>query len=88
MKWEPVGLSRLNVQSEDSVRSLAAGVGGRGLSGGGNFGGGCKGGGNGGGAYFGRVVLLLSSVDCVATVFSEMDAALDAALDEICGGNV
>ena len=41
LKWDPVGLSRFNVQSEKSVRSLSEeGVGGRGLTGGGYFGGG------------------------------------------------
>jgi len=88
-----VGLSRFNVQSEDSVwSSLAQGVGGRGLTGGGNLGGGCEGGGKGGGAYLERVSRLLSSVDLVATVWSEIDGALDVApdavLNEACGGNV
>lgn len=86
-----MGLSRFSVQSGDSVWSLSGeGVGGRGLAGGGNFGGGCDGGGKGGGAYLGRVSLLLSSVDLVATVFSEMDSdtVLDVALDEPCEGKV
>jgi hypothetical protein len=56
------------------------------LTGGGNLGGGCEGGGKGGGAYLERVSRPLSSVDLVATVFSEMDAALDAALNGTCGG--
>jgi hypothetical protein len=77
-----VGLSRFNVQSEDSALSLSAeGVGGRGLTGGGNLGGGCEGGGNGGGAYLEREGRPLPSVDLVATVFSEMDVAVDAVLD-------
>jgi len=78
-----VGLSRLSVQSEVS---FSAGVGGRGLTGGGNFGGGCEGGGNGGGTYLERESRALSSVDLVAAIFSEMDAALDAALYEGCEG--
>lgn len=77
LKWEPVGLSRFSVQSSLSPE----GVGGRGLTGGGNLGGGCEGGGNGGGAYLERVNRLLSSVDLEATVFSEMDGALDVALN-------
>ena len=78
LKWEPVGLSRSNVQSGDLVwSSSAAGVGGRGLTGGGNFGGGCEGGGNGGGACLERVNRLLSLVGLVAATFSEMDVALD-----------
>jgi len=82
-----VGLSRFNVQSEDSVWSLLSqGVGGRGLTGGGNLGGGCEGGGKGGGAYFERVSRLLSSVDLVATVCSEIDGALDVALDAVLDG--
>lgn len=91
LKREPVGLSRFSVQSGNSGWSLSGeGVGGRGLAGGGNFGGGCDGGGKGGGAYLGRVSLLLSSVDLVATVFSEMDSdtVLDVALDEPCEGKV
>lgn len=77
-----MGLSRFNVQSEDSAWSLSAGgIGGRGLIGGGNFGGGCEGGGNGGGAYLERENRPLPSVDLVAAVFSEMDVAVDAVLD-------
>ena len=84
-----MGLSRFNVQSEHSVWSLLAqGVGGRGLTGGGNLGGGCEGGGKGGGAYFERVSRLLSSVDLVASVWPEVDGALDVALDGTCGGKV
>ena len=91
MKWEPVGLSRLKVQSEDSIWSLfAGGVGGRGLTGGGTLGGGCEGGGKGGGEYLERETRLPSSVDLVAIAFSDaaMDAALDAALDGTCEGKV
>ena len=84
-----MGLSRLNVQSENSVRSLSGeGVGGRGLTGGGYLGGGCEGGGKGGGTYLERASRLLSSVNFVATVFSEMDAALDSALDGTWEGKV
>lgn len=84
-----MGLSRFSVQSENSVWSLlSGGVGGKGLTGGGNFGGGCEGGGKGGGAYLERASRLLSSVDLVATVFSEMDAALDVVLGGTCGGKV
>lgn len=81
LKWEPVGLSRSNVQSGDLVwsSSAAGGVGGRGLTGGGNFGGGCEGGGNGGGACLEWVNRLLSLVGLVAATFSEMDVALDGA---------
>lgn len=87
MRWELAGLSRFNVQSEDSVwLLLVEGTGGRGLTGGGNLGGGCEGGGKGGGEYLERVIRQFSSVDLVATVLSEMDAALDAALDETCKG--
>ena len=82
-----MGLSRFNVQSDDSAGSLSAeGVGGRGLTGGGNLGGGCEGGGNGGGAYLERENRPLPSVDLVAAVFSEMDVAVDAALDGTCEG--
>ena len=82
-----MGLSRFNVQSEDSVWSFSAGgVGGRGLTGGGNLGGGWEGGGNGGGAYLEREILPLPSVDFVAVVFSEMDVAVDAVLDGACVG--
>lgn len=89
LKWEPVGLSRFNVQSENSGWSLSGeGVGGRGLTGGGYLGGGCEGGGKGGGEYLERTSRLLSSVDLVATVFSEMDAALDAVLEESWAGKV
>ena len=89
LKWEPVGLSRFNVQSENSRWSSSGeGVGGRGLTGGGYLGGGCEGGGKGGGEYLERTSRLLSSVDLVATVFSEMDAALDAVLEESCVGKV
>lgn len=89
LKWAPVGLSRFSVQSQNSVWSLSGeGVGGRGLTGGGYLGGGCKGGGKGGGAYFGRTSRLLSSVDFVETVLSEVDVARDAALDGTWEGKV
>jgi hypothetical protein len=89
LKWEPVGLSRFRVQSENSAWSLSAeGVGGRGLTGGGYLGGGCEGGGNGGGEYLERTSRLPSSVDFVDAAFSEMDVALDAALDGTCEGKV
>lgn len=73
-----MGLSRFNVQSENSVQSLPGeGIGGRGLTGGGYLGGGWEGGGKGGGTYLERASGLLSSVDFVAIVLSGVDAALD-----------
>ena len=75
-----MGLSRLNVQSENSVWSSSGeGVGGRGLTGGGYLGGGWEGGGKGGGTYLERASRPPSSVDLAATAFSEVDAALDGA---------
>lgn len=89
LKLEPVGLSRFNVQSENSGQSsFGEGVGGRGLTGGGYLGGGWEGGGRGGGTCLERTGRPLSSVDLEATVFSEMDAALEAALDGTWEGKV